>query len=107
MFTQLSEEIRLLTLKAASLVLCEEIEQCLSVLVERHALLEKLKIIYQESSQNNHDALSSNFTELIQWIQQQDEANCCKIIKLREQSKKDSIKQVRAKKAILHYKKLT
>jgi hypothetical protein len=105
-FTQLSEEIRILTLKAASLVLSKQIEQCLSALVERQNLLEKLKTIYQESSQHNHDELSSDFTELIQWIQQQDETNSCKVIKLREQSKKDSIKQVKAKKAILHYKKL-
>jgi predicted house-cleaning noncanonical NTP pyrophosphatase (MazG superfamily) len=106
-FTLLSEKIRVLTLNTTDLVVNEQIEQCLNVLVERQALLEKLAQTYQEYSQHNDDRLSAEFTELIQWIQQQDATNYHKIIKLREQSKKDSINQVKAKKAILHYKKLT
>jgi len=106
-FSQLSEKIRLLTLKAAELVVSEQIEHCLSVLVERQALLEELKKTYLESSQFNHDDLSLEFTELLHWVQQQDAPNIQKIAQLRDISKKDSIKQVKAKKAIHHYKNLT
>lgn len=107
MFTQLSDEIRLLTLKAADMVVNEQIELCLSVLVERQRALEKLKEVYQASPQHNHNDLSSEFTELLQWVQQQDSPNLNKIMQLREVSKKDSINQVKANKAIRHYKNLT
>ena len=107
MFTLLSDEIRALTLKAADLVADEQIEQCLSVLVERQTLLEKFAKIYQESAPDNYYELSTAFTDLIHWVQQQDATNSGKIIKLREQSKKNCISQVKAKKAISHYKKLT
>lgn len=107
MFNELSDEIRVLTLKAAELVASEQIEQCLSILVKRQALLEKLDRIYQDSSQYDRSHYSSAFTELILWVQQQDAPNSSKVMQLREQSKKDSVTQIKTKKALHHYKNLT
>jgi len=107
MFEYLSNNIRSLTLKAADLVASEQIEQCLSVLEKRQALLEKLEATYQESSLNNNNDYSSAFIELIQWVQQQDAPNRSIIMRLKEQSKKDSVTQIHTKKALHHYKNLT
>lgn len=107
MFTQLSKNIRLLTLKAAELVASEQVEQCLDVLVERQALLEKLEQTYQASSPNSLDEPSSAFVDLILWIQQQDAPNTAKIMQLKKQNQKDVVKQIKTKKALHHYKNLT
>lgn len=107
MFVLLSDKIRALTLKAADLVIEKQIEQCLSVLVERQTLLEKFAKLYQESSADKHANFTAIFTELITWVQQQDASNSSKILELREQSRKNCINQVKTKKAISHYKKFT
>lgn len=107
MFSFLCEKVRVLTLKITDLVADKQIEQCLNALEERQVLLEKLAQVYQEATQEDPEEISATFTDLIKWIQAQDAINSHKVIELREQSKKDSISQIKAKKAILHYNKLT
>ena len=54
MFEQLSQRIRALTIQADTFVENKEIEQCLSLLIERQSLLEQLKseFIIQKRSEN-------------------------------------------------------
>jgi len=105
MFTQLCQRIRLLTLQAEELVNNKEIEQCLALLVERQSLLEQLKAQYL--SVGHDPELSTTFTSLLRWIQQQDALNNAKVVQLRQESKQESVAQVKIKKALHHYKNVT
>ncbi len=105
MFTLLSQRIRALTQQAEQLVDNKEIEQCLALLVERQRLLEELK---QHLLSTEHDPeLSTDFTSLLLWLQQQDAINSAKVVQFREQSKQKSVAQVKIKKALNHYKNVT
>ncbi len=105
MFIQLCQRIRALTLQAEALVDNNQIEQCLALLVERQSLLEQLK--EQFLSADHDPELSTTFTALLHWIQEQDAVSNARVVKFREQSKQESVAQVKVKKALHHYKNVT
>lgn len=105
MFIQLCQRIRASTLQAEALVDNKKIEQCLALLVERQSLLEQLK--EQFLSADHDPELSATFTALLHWIQDQDTVNNAKVVQFREQSKQESVAQVKVKKALHHYKNVT
>lgn len=105
MFEQLSQRIRALTIQADTFVENKEIEQCLSLLIERQSLLEQLKSEFISSKSDQR--ISSAFTSLLLWIQQQDQISSAKVVEYRKQSKQASVTQVKIKKALHHYKNVT
>ena len=105
MFNQLCQRIRDLTLQAAEFVGNKEIEQSLALLVERQRLLEQLKV--QFLSTGDDPDISTNFTSLLLWIQQQDAISSAQVVQFREQSKQETVTQVKIKKALHHYKNVT
>jgi hypothetical protein len=104
MLAQLCQNIRDLTAQAAALVEDNQIELCLSILIQRQNLLDELAQ-YQQFSPDKNPENTSIFIELIKWVQQEDAINSKKVVCLRAQNKQKSVTQVKINKALHHYKK--
>lgn len=103
MLSSLFENITGLTNRANEYVEQNEIEQCYIALIERQNLLEQLcEQVIPENDLNNKKQL----TELLLWIQKQDQPNIISLQAKKQETLKMSIKQSQAKKAIKQYKGL-
>jgi hypothetical protein len=92
-------------MKISLLVSDNNIEHSLQLLIERQNLLEQLKEQFLSSDRSS--GLSTDFTDLLIWIQQQDTIDSAKVMQLRDKSKQKSVDQAKIKKALHHYKNLT
>jgi len=103
MHTDLFNQIRYLTQQAIILLNEDKIEQCNIVLAKRQSLLEELKSKHDACLENKKE-FTDKFVELMKWIQQQDTPAIINATDKKSQTIKNSLTQIKTKKALQQYK---
>ncbi len=106
MHTDLFQQIRYLTQQAITFLDEDKAEQCNFALVKRQSLLEELKSKHDKYLGINEE-LSEKFVALLKWIQQQDTPAIINATDKKNQTIKNSLTQIKTKKALQQYKNVT